>query len=98
VSAEFPEHRLLVPAAAVGNSYIPACLDSVMIATELWSGQIKINTKSISFLLSAEKAVVLQLAKISIWTILEVSDVDESCCRSQLMKLETAVFLGCDIV
>jgi hypothetical protein len=51
VSAEYPEHRLLVPAAAAGNSHILACLDSVMIATELWSEKIKSNTKSTSFLL-----------------------------------------------
>ena len=42
-SAEFLEHHLLVPAAAVGNSHILAYLDSAKIATGLWSEKIKIN-------------------------------------------------------
>jgi hypothetical protein len=40
-SAEFPGHRLLVPAAAVGNSRILAYLDTSEIATGLWSEETK---------------------------------------------------------
>jgi hypothetical protein len=89
VSAEFPEHHLLVPAAAAGNSYILAHLDSLMLATELWSEQIKINTKLTSLLLLSENKEVSLLAKISTWIILLMSsDVH----RSEITKLSNAVF------
>jgi hypothetical protein len=54
VSAEFLEHHLQVPAAAVGNSHILAYLGTSKIATELWSEEIKINRTSLIFQLPAE--------------------------------------------
>jgi hypothetical protein len=54
VSAEFLEHHLLVPAAAVGNSHILAYLDTSKIATGLWSEEIKVNRTFLTFQLSVE--------------------------------------------
>jgi hypothetical protein len=54
VSVESPEHHLLAPAAAVGNSHILAYLDTSKIATGLWSEEIKINKMFLNVQLPAE--------------------------------------------
>lgn len=74
LSAEYPEHHLLVPAAAAGNSHELGGLDSVTLATEQWSAKIKINTKLLSFLLSAENE------SSYCWPILATGNLFGCCC------------------
>lgn len=57
MSEEFLEHHLQVPGAAAGSSHTLAYLGNAKIATELWSEEIKINRKFLTFLLSEENKI-----------------------------------------